>query len=174
MGYETRMFVVSLYPFKTKPPMGEQLAELELCKCGNGPVSKLISSRTRRAPKEDVEDSLLRNLNTDIPFAIYPRNPQRQYAAVKLLRELWDNQIQGLSLNPQEINSLSNDIEDGIIYKDAYGDYLGVFEIDEFVTALKADLEIENYRRFQWALTLLLAIQESYKNGELRVITYGH
>lgn len=176
MGYETRITIVSLYNFPLVPLMGSEIAHLELSKCGSGPLGTLISSRTKNAPRGTICETLLyhTSLGKEIPFALYAHNPQRQYEAVELLREVSELKVSELSMSPEEIRSLSNDIEDGMIYKDCYGSYLGVFEIDEFVEALKEELAIESYRRFQVALTLLLSIKENFKNEQLRVITYGH
>ena len=40
--------------------------------------------------------------------------------------------------------------------------------------ALEADLKVEDYRRFRWALLLLKEIKASWSEGDLKVITYGH
>ncbi len=174
MGYETRIHVVSTYPFETDPPCGTELATIDLCKSGiDTAVGKLIAQNTRKAKEGEKP-----------PFSLYPRNPKRQYEAVEILREvsgrLDKKKKKLLGKTSEEINKLSNDIEDGQITTDCYGDFLGVMDIDDFIFALEEDLKSdEKYRRFEWALALLKAIKASWVGREaeickLKVITYGH
>lgn len=170
MGYETRLHVVNEYGFNlgpSYPRIGEEIASIDLSKCGDGPVGQLIASHTKDA-----------KLGEKAPFALWPRNPDRQYEAVKLLREiagLKSSDEGELSLNIKQIDKLSNDIEDGFITKDRYNSWLGIIDIDEMIEALKQDIAQNNYRRFRIALAMLVAIKAEFTtDNRLKVITYGH
>jgi len=183
MGYETRIHVVSTYPFtlgENEPPMGEELAMIDLCKCGyDGPLEELMS-KYRHKSKDGGKPT----------FAIYARNPERQQEAVEVLREFaelatsppdgeegfnFTGSIEARTEKANYLNKLSNHVEDGTITTDCYGDFLSAIPIDEFIEALEAELKRDDYRRFRWALVLLKSIKESWDFPErLRVITYGH
>jgi hypothetical protein len=77
-------------------------------------------------------------------------------------------------MSSKEIGKLADDIEDGYITKDPYGSYLGMFDVDEVIEALEEELKTDDYRRFKWALTLLKTIKETWTEGNLKVVTYGH
>ncbi len=160
MGYETRMHVVSEYDFiDDVVRTGQELASIDLCKCGDGPVGKLIAKKTK-------EDFYVGERRTK-PFALYPRRPDRQQEAVDFIREAAKT-----AEFSEDINKLANDIEDGYITEDCYGDKLGVIEIDEMIEALKA--EKEGYRRFEWALALLETIKRTMPDENLKIITFGY
>jgi hypothetical protein len=168
MGYETRIHVVSEYTFDLGDiKSGEELAVINLCKCGyDGPLAKLMEQYRQKKEKGKKP-----------PFSLYSRNPDRQHRAVDVLRKLAENiKKKGNDKKAKYINKLSDDIEDGSITTDCYGDYLGVIPIDEFIEALEQELQIEKYRRFEWALVLLKSIRDSWegRNDRLKVITYGY
>ncbi|RJQ26747.1 hypothetical protein C4577_03065 [Candidatus Parcubacteria bacterium] len=168
MGYETKMYVVRKYSFGVignESPSGQELACIDLCKCGyEGAVASLISNHTKHAVNGEKP-----------PFGLYTRGPDRQNEAVELLQEIANTESVSFSLSKEEIEALASDIEDGQITEDCYGDWLGVIEIDDMIQALEEDLKgEEKYRRFQWALVLLKSIKETYPEGGLKVITFGH
>lgn len=161
MGYETRIHVVEKYTFALSddyPESGSELATMDLCKCGNGAVGRLVGKYIKSAKQSRRK------------FGLYARNPQRQNEAVDFLRELAEGRD-----DKEAINKLAADIEDGYITEDCYGDPLGVIPIEEFVQALKEDNEHEPYRRYQWAIALLESIIGGYNDTtRLFVVTYGH
>lgn len=78
-------------------------------------------------------------------------------------------------MNLEAVNKLANDIEDGYIQEDKYGDPLAVIPIDEFIEALEESHKLDPYRRFAWALALLKSIQSSWDyEDRLFVVTYAH
>jgi hypothetical protein len=161
MGYETRIHVVSINRWdKEVPQSGQELASIDLCKCGDGEVGKLVRSYTKSdgSPK----------------FALWARNPDRQHEVVEFLRETAE-----ADSDPKKnarIEKLADDIEDGKVTRDRYGDLLGLISIDDFITALEKDCEKKMpYRRYVWALALLRSIRQSWDTPEeLRVVTYGY
>jgi hypothetical protein len=170
------MYVVRVWPFDLGEDIltGQLLAFVELSKCGyEGPVPDLIAKHTKKADK-----------GTKPTFALYAMNPDRQHEAVELLRELAEIHTPEsqlcLGMDAKEIDKLSNQIEDGYITQDCYGQWLGVIEVDDMIDALKKEMENaekcehDYYRRFKWALTLLTVIKETWPEGGLKVITYGH
>ncbi len=169
MGYETRIHVVSKYTFREEPPMGQELAMIDLSKCGyDGPLEALMK-KYRRNSKEGGKPT----------FALYARNPERQQEAVEVLRKVANNvEKHGNEEKAKYLKKLSNHIEDGTITTDCYGDFLSVIPIDEFITALEEELRVnEPYRRFQWALVLLKSIRDTWDEGhkeDLAVVTFGH
>lgn len=164
MGYETRIHIVSKYSFaisENYPDSGSELASIDLCKCGDGAVGQLIASAIKKA-------------KSNRKFGLYARNPDKQREAVELLRDLADNETPFLT--GKEMLELSNDIEDGYVTKDCYGDPLGVIPIQEFLNALEKDNTKDNYRRYEWAIALMKSIIAT-SEGELSrlfVVTYGH
>jgi len=56
------------------------------------------------------------------------------------------------------------------ISEDRYGDKAEVATIEDCITALKKDVKESDYRRFEWALALL----ESMKDSEMKVLWFGH
>jgi hypothetical protein len=176
MGYETRIHVVEKYTFDINPKYpdaGSELATMDLCKCGDGAVGRIVSKYIKLAKKSDRK------------FGLYPRNPQRQQEAVEYLREVAQarrtsdeiNVSSGLYglFDAEGIEQLAADIEDGYITEDCYGDPLGVIPIQEFLEALKEDNEREPYRRYQWAIAMLEAIIGGFTDTKrLFVVTYGH
>jgi hypothetical protein len=154
MGYETKMYLVEKYSFHTEIPCGSEIASIDLCKCG-GPVGELIGRAIKKTGKPT--------------FALYPRNPDRQEEVVALLRTIRPTDT-GLSANG--LQKLADDIEDGKITTDKYGDYLGVIDPDEMIAALEESLKVDDYRRYRWALALLRDVRRDMPN--LVVVTYGH
>jgi hypothetical protein len=166
MGYEIRIHVVAPHTFlaSDQPQTGSELAVLDLCKCGyDGAVSKVVQKAIDKAKKSEGPG-----------FALWPNNPDRQQEATEFLREVAECDVKSLSMNKEAIDKLSNDIEDGYITKDRYGEPLGVIELDEFIAALEEDNKAEPYRRFQWALALLKSIKETHQESTIKVVTYGH
>lgn len=161
MGYETTMYVMHPYGFTDDPPTGQELAVVELCKCGydSSHVGRLLAKHTHKPTKDSKP-----------PFALYANNPERQYDAVEFLR---DEVKEVLPDKAEWIQTLSDDIEDGTIITDKYGAYLGVIEIDDMIAAMEEDQKVEIYRRFTWALALLKSIKDNF-DGELKIVTYGH
>lgn len=160
MSYETRMYIVAIHRIAMpgEPQTGIELACIDLSACGDGPVGKLIASKTIQAVDGD---------GVTPPFALYARNSDRQQDAVELMWEKADKWELG------EMKELADAIEDGYITTDCYGRYLGVMTVPEILVALKK--ERGGYRRFQWAISLLDAIAATWYNpNELRVVTYGH
>lgn len=182
MGYETRIYVVSMYGegigLHNNIQTAEEIASIELSKCGyEGRVAKLIEKSHKDANEADVK------------FALYARNPERQREAVEVLRDLaesvtspktesetWgEGTIEQRTERAEFLTQLSNEIEDGTITTDCYGDHLGVIPIDEFIAALEEDYKEQKYRRFKWAINLLKTIKSTYDGDrEVNVITYGH
>lgn len=163
MGYETKMYVVRKWDF-CDPPSGEELASIDLCKCGSGAVGTLIANHTHKAKKGEKP-----------PFTLYARNPDRQDEAVEILREAVEKDI-GFECwhdTTEALEKLSNHIEDGTISEDKYGSFLGIIDVDDMIAALEKDYKEEGYRRFKWALDLLKSIKETWSE-DLTIITYGH
>ena len=170
MGYETKMYVVR----QIDSEYGIEIASLDLCKCGDGPVAKLIASSIQKANKSEKH------------FCLWPRNPDRQQEAVDLIQgmailterneeisKMWHDTF-GEDL-PGEMRKLAAAIEDGRITKDHYGDYLPVIDVDDMIAALKEDIAKDGYRRFELALIMLEAIQKwQFPHTDLKVVTYGH
>jgi hypothetical protein len=207
MGYETRIYVVKQHSFPHEIKLGserhiidtgEVLAELDLCKAGyDGPIPELIERTKPKKPKfglwafnpEQQQEAVefLRDLNEQLPTI-------RQTLTEKEAYRLWDEAGRpwGQSLefwaqaeasivlpSPNELNELSNNLEDGMVLTDKYGAYLGICTADEFMEALEAEFAQakEEYRRFRWAYNLIKSIRESmepYELDALRIITYGH
>jgi anti-sigma28 factor (negative regulator of flagellin synthesis) len=165
MGYETKIYVVNKYDFdRGEFKSGGIIASMDLCKMGEGEFESL---RSESVGKEKM--------------SLWAFNPDRQQEAVELLRQLAEcESLKSLNLeviDKEKINKLSNDIEDGVITKDCYGDYLGVMLVPDVIEALKADCKNGEYRRFAWAIAMLESIWETsseYERQNLRVISYGH
>jgi hypothetical protein len=168
MGYQTRITVVMPWSFTDDPPMGEELATLDLCKCHGGAVGDLIASKTVKAKS-----------GTKPPFGLCARNPQRQHEVVDILRRCAAKGLGMDGLSPDQVNELASDLEDGKITTDCYGDYLGVIGYADFVAALEKDIAAardagdEPYRRFVWAYDLLRSIRATFTQ-DIKIITYGH
>ena len=134
---------------------------------------------------------------TEREFALWANAPDRQREAVELLRSLAPlletkrrkptHLAKLLSENgePQEcwtktgVVELSNDIEDGQITRDKYGDKLGIMLVPDVLNALKEELNAPDgqYRRFKWAVAVLESIWETLSDDEkkdCRVISYGY
>lgn len=161
MGYETRIHVVCEYDWTGKdgrPKLGDNLASIDLC-VTRGATSTLIAKYT--------------NKNTN--FGLFASPPDQKTEIVEFLRETAENNGTK-DKSPEELKSLANHLQDGLITKDGYGDTLGVIPIGEFIATLQKDLKTSHpYRRYQWALALLTSIKETYPDGSpLFVITYGH
>ena len=167
MGYETKIYVVNKYDFdRDEFASGGFIASMDLCKMGQGNFENLRSNSVI-ALKEKM--------------SLWPETPDRQQEAVELLRQLAESEaLESLNLevtDKEKIIELSNDIEDGVITKDRYDDYLGVMLVPDVIEALKADNTKEPYRRFSWAIAMLEAIwadSSEYERKNLRVISYGH
>lgn len=164
MGYEIRLVVVEEHYRDADPNTGTELAMIELGKCGEGPVYDLVQSRIKKKGDGDP------------PFALWPRTPDRQEEAVELLRELAETPDALANLAcPGDVGTLANDIESGYITSDPYGYYLGVFTLDEMITALVADTERTENRFSVIALAMLNAFKNTMpKNKRLRVVSYSH
>jgi hypothetical protein len=177
MGYETRIHVVALYGhgigLHDNIETGEELASIDLCKCGyEGAVADLIAKSHKDAKEAKIK------------FGLWARTPDRNDEAVEILRQLAEDatssktegSIEDRTTRANFLTELSNHIEDSAITEDKYGDNLGVIDIDDFIAALEEDYEKEEYRRFKWAIDLLKSIKESYKDikRDVKVITYGH
>lgn len=160
MGYETKIYIVQPYTHgNDKYQYGQEIASLDLCKVGyEGNLSGLIS----RTKKYD-----------GLPWALWARNPDRQQEAVEYIRGSLDL-LDGKE-HKDAIQQLSNDIEDGVVTDDMYGEQLGCIPIKEFIAALKQELEIEDYRRYRMALALCEAAVAGFEGErELVVLTFGH
>lgn len=111
MGYETRIHVVEKYTFPASedyPDSGSELATMDLCKCGDGAVGRLVGKYIKLAKQSKRK------------FGLYARNPQRQNEAVEFLREVAEERE-----DKEAVEQLAADIEDGYITEDCYGDPLG-------------------------------------------------
>lgn len=160
MGYETTIYVVEVYDHKHQDMRsGSVIASMELSKCGSGHFATL-RNKSVKTPEFD--------------FSLWAFNPDVQQEGVELLRE-WAEDF-----DPQEkerILNLSNDLEDGVVSKDSYGDKLGVMKLPDVLEALNKDQRAESYRRFDWAIVLLTSIWSGlsdYEKERVRVISYGH
>lgn len=173
MGYETRIHVIqSFSPAVLQSEdylSGEELAVINLGKCGDSPVGKLIMEKTPR------------NVKPEKSWALVPMNSDRHAEAVEFFDDM--QEIEDLikeeypMYNSDFIGKLGNDIEDGRITIDEYGDCLGVIELDEMIAALEASYAIKQYPRFKWALDLLKSIKASYDGSSdrpIKIITYGY
>jgi hypothetical protein len=176
MGYEVKLFVVQDYAFDPPegwPRTGGDLASVSLSKIGDGPLMELIN-RSRPAENETQ-------------WALYPFNSDRTQEAVDFLRDevlelqkanwppVQDNMDNvPFSKTPDEIEKLSNDIEDGHVTEDKYGDRLAVMDIEDVINALRQELQGEKYRRFRWAVKLLVSIHKTFPESNVKVIAYGH
>jgi len=56
------------------------------------------------------------------------------------------------------------------ISEDRYGEKAELATIEDCIIALKKDVKESDYRRFKWALALL----ESMKDSEMKVLWFGH
>ncbi len=148
--------------------IGQELASMDLGKCGNGPVGALIAKHTKTVVEGETP-----------PFGLYARNPDRQSEAVEILHKLTDKAEEfkgkmGVEDYAAYLKKLSNDIADGFVTEDPYDCYLGVIPIDEMITALERDIQPDCNHRYKWAHALLKAIKRDYNGHDLKVITYGH
>lgn len=148
MGYEIRIHIMFVHtdPHNNPYDYGMEVATLDLCKCGNGPVRQLCD-KYQNTPREKK-------------FVLWSRDSDGLREYKKELEKLGNK-------------DLTNRLEDGIITEDYYGKPIGLIPIDEFVAALKEDIELEAYRRFKWALALIEAIQKDVKKN-IFVATFGH
>jgi hypothetical protein len=161
MGYETKIYVVEVYNHDFQGPRtGNMIASMELSKCGSGNFAALRDSSVK---------------NREFDFALWALNPDCQQEGVELLRE-WADDFD--ETEKQRILDLSNDLEDGVVSKDCYGDNLGVMKVPDVIEALKKDQATSDpYRRFEWAIVLLESIWANlsdYEKNKMRVISYGH
>lgn len=172
MGYEVKLFVVQDYSFDQPEGWkrtGGDLAHVSLSKIGDGPLMALIQK------------------SRDPNWAIWPMNSDRTQEAVEFLRDevlelqkanwppVQDNMDNvPFSKSPDEIQKLSNDIEDGVISTDMYGDALAVMDLDDVIKALRQELQKEDYRRFRWAIKILTSIKATFPESPVKVIAYGH
>ena len=183
MGYETTMYVVEMYSSTSTTRTGRELAMVELGKCGDGPVGRLISSKTRKFNKDEVA-----------PFALWARNPDRQQEAVDFLRSvasgLPKDTVEFLQSSDSAIRKsavaqgytevslrkLAANIEDGVVSRDPYRDLFGVMELDEMIEAL--DAETNQWAMFICASALLKSMKEvlpsCHIKERLKVVTRGH
>lgn len=201
MGYETRITLVSAFNFPSERiKTGVEILTLDLCKVGyHGPLVELIeNSKSKepvfglyaRTPDCQIEAvNLLRNLIAD-KQSVQDRAYQLWEEAGRPCgrdREFWyqaeaefgSNFVEVQGYTNEEIIKLSNNLEDGIISKDSYGDCLGVIEVDDFLEALRAQMKLQEndpYRRFEWALRILESVIATWPNYKeyLKIITYGH
>jgi hypothetical protein len=143
------MYVVHKWDF-TEIPMGSELAFVNLCKVGDGPLGKLIASYTKKKVAGEKP-----------PFALYSFNTDRHNEVTDIVKKA--------------DKELYKEIIEGIVSSDKWGDWLGVIPIDEFIAALDEELKVEEpYRRFVWASVLLKSICDSWDRESLFVITYGY
>lgn len=181
MGYEIKAYIVQEYSFERGlseewPLTGGVLGMVELCKLGDGALMDLIR-RSRPAEGERR-------------WGLWAFNPDRQQEAVDFIREevkpIAEAQEQikeryGDSVHLEhplrsadEIQKLSNAIEDGTITEDCYGDALAVMDCGDVIQAIRQELQKEDYRRFRWLLKLLFAIKHTFPDNPIKVIAYGH
>ena len=159
MGYETQIYVVREYSFSfphDKFNFGEELACLRLSKCSNE-FNEFIDKFKKSKGKK---------------WAVYARNPDRQREAVEFIRKSAED------LNGKEkddLIELSNNIEDGYISKDCYGDKLGCIPIQEFIDFLESQ-EHKRWNRMRIALSVCKEIKEvfNYEADKLFVLTFGY
>jgi len=204
MGYETRIYIVDLYSFESEVTIdgekhsirdGAEIASLELSKVGyDGPLPDLISRTKPSEPKvalwafnpsrqqEGVE--VLRDLNKELESIKQPLLATRAYELWERAGrpegqdlEFWIQAEHDYEVFKNDLPGLSNDLEDGQVFEDCYGNYIGVCTVDEFLTALEGQMKIDDYRRLKWAHTLITTIRDGMGEREresLRIFTYGH
>lgn len=199
MGYETKIHLVNVHNFlKEYPKTGTEIFSLDLCKVGyDSPLAALISNtkpkealfalwaRPPEGQRQGVE--LLRSLaagtEEDVQVKAYqlweeagcPCGRDREFW-YQAQSELGTDFLAVQGYTAKEISKLSNELEDGMIVSDSYGDYLGIIDVDDFLAALKQELLVEDYRRYRWAVQLLESVITDWPNykEDLKIITYGH
>jgi len=60
------------------------------------------------------------------------------------------------------------------ITHDRYGDALGVISIPDMIAAMKADNEVDEYRRFTIAIAFLEAVSKCFDLSETFIVTFGY
>jgi hypothetical protein len=102
------------------------MAEVDLCKVGEGKVSSLVGEVQKMAEK-----------NADKCFYFYGTTDGNKSAK-----------------------------------EDRYGDKLHPVPISDVLSALEADAELDDYRRFRWAIALLKSMKDDSEG--LEVMFWGH
>jgi len=172
MGYETRIHVLygvnHPWNYDGKSVLtGVEIASMDLCKCGEGAVSKVINDC-----KIDVK------LHPEHPvYGLYTRTADETQEYVELLREFlehekFDEILKDNNYTKEKFQKLTDNIEDGVITKDCYSDNLVCVPGVRFLKALKEDFVQEKYRRYEMAIAMLESILKHFSDAQ--VFTYGH
>lgn len=172
MGYETRIHVLygvdHPWTYDGKPVVtGVEIASIDLCKCGNGAVSRVIADC-----KIDVNEHPEHPL-----YGLYTRTCDKNQEYVELLRNFLEHEkfgeiLEANNYTKEQFQKLTNNIEDGIISRDCYHDNIVCVPGVRFLKALKEDYDMEKYRRYEMAIAMLESILKHFPDA--KVFTYGH
>lgn len=172
MGYETKIYVLygvdHPWTYDGKPVLtGVEVASMDLCKCGEGAVSDVISQF-----KIDLKQ------HPEHPaYGLYTRTSDNTQEYVEFLRDLLDHEkfeevLKDNNYTKDKFQKLTDNIEDGVRTIDCYGDRVVCVPGVQFLAALKKDYVLEKYRRYEMAIAMLESILKHFPDA--KVFTYGH
>lgn len=175
MGYELKLYVMMPYVDQPKynpedkmsVPRGQLLAMVDLCKPGYDSHIMKLDEEEPKLPK----------------LALWTLNPDDQESFVEACREM-SEKLKRENADPptgyswDSLEKAINMCEDGIVTKDRYDRLFRVHPIDDVIQALEKDQAEDPFRRFMWALSLMKAIKESFKDSIHKdhpvVLFYGY